>query len=175
MQTGMTLYIYNTLEAIEFYQEAFGLSLGYNEKFPDGTYMHAELQKNGVNVFAVSESPNRVLVSAMHEFAQNAVSPTTSVGLKFDTEDEIKHAYSMLVTEGIIHRPLGSLPWSVCSADVLDKYGVYWYIYIIIESQSHGNFTMRSPLHKYVMSNKFENPSILRRRFIYPLSANKRA
>ena len=87
-------------------------------------------KKSGVNVFAVSESTNRVLVSAMHEFAQNAVSPTTSVGLKFDTEDEIKHAYSMLVTEGIIRRPLGSLPWSVCSADVLDKYGVYWYIYM---------------------------------------------
>ena len=53
MQTGMTLYINHTLEAVELYHEAFGLSLGYNEKFPDGTYMHAELQKNGVNVFAV--------------------------------------------------------------------------------------------------------------------------
>lgn len=45
MQTGMTLYINHTLAAVEFYQEAFGLSLGYNEKFPNGTYMHAELQK----------------------------------------------------------------------------------------------------------------------------------
>ena len=130
MQTGLTLYINNTLEAVEFYQEAFGLSLGYNEKFPDGTYMHAELQKNGVNVFAVSESQNNVLVSAMRKFAKNEVSPTTSVGLKFDTEDEIKLAYNMLVAEGVIRRPLGPLPWSVCSADVLDKYGVYWYIYM---------------------------------------------
>ncbi len=69
MQTGMTLYINNTLEAVKFYQEAFGLSLGYNEKFPDGTYMHAELTKNEVQVFAVSESKNNALVSAMHEFA----------------------------------------------------------------------------------------------------------
>ena len=130
MQTGMTLYINNTLEAVKFYQKAFGLSLGYNEKFPDGTYMHAELQRNGLNVFAVSESPNNVLVSAMHEFAKNAVSPTTSVGLKFDTEDEIKLAYDMLVQDGVIRRPLGPLPWSACSADVLDKYGVYWYIYM---------------------------------------------
>ncbi len=130
MQTCMTLYINNTLEAVKFYQEAFGLSLGYNVTFPDGTYMHAELQKNGVTVFAVSESNNNVLVSAMHEFVKNQVSPTTSVGFKFDTEDEIKLAYSMLVAEGVIRRPLGPLPWSVCSADVLDKYGVYWYIYM---------------------------------------------
>ena len=43
----MTLYIKNTLKAVEFYSKAFGLSLGYNEKHPDGTYMHAELQKDG--------------------------------------------------------------------------------------------------------------------------------
>ena len=42
MQTGMTLYINHTLEAVELYQEAFGLSLGYNEKFPDGTYTLTE-------------------------------------------------------------------------------------------------------------------------------------
>lgn len=75
--------------------------LGYNEKFPDGTYMHAELQKNGVNVFAVSESENNALVSAVHEFVKRGVSPTTSIGLKFDTEDEIKRAYDMLITEGL--------------------------------------------------------------------------
>ena len=92
--------------------------------------MHAELHKNGVNVFAVSECKNNALVSVMHEFAKNEVSPTTSVGLKFDTEEEIELAYSMLVAEGVIRRPLGPLPWSVCSADVLDKYGVNWYIYM---------------------------------------------
>ena len=61
MQTGMTLYINHTLEAVEFYQEAFGLSLGYNEKFPDGTYMHAELQKNGVNVFAQQSANLKIM------------------------------------------------------------------------------------------------------------------
>lgn len=126
----MTLYINNTLEAVEFYREVFGLSLGYNVKFPDGTYMHAELQKNGVIVFAVSETKNSELVSVMHDFLKKGVSPTTNIGLKFDTEEEIERAYNMLVAEGVVRRPLGPLPWSVCSADVLDKYGVYWYIYM---------------------------------------------
>ena len=30
---GATLYIKNTIEAVAFYTEAFGLTLGYNEKF----------------------------------------------------------------------------------------------------------------------------------------------
>ena len=130
MHLGMTLYIQNTIEAVEFYKNAFGLSLGYNEKFPDGTYMHAELQKDGKTIFAVSESSNNKLVAAMHEFARKEMSPTTSCGISFDTEDEIKKAYDMLTREGVVRRPLGALPWSVCSADVLDKYGVYWYIYM---------------------------------------------
>lgn len=129
MELGITLYIKNTLEAVNFYQEAFGMSLGYNEKFPDGTYMHAELQKEGKTIFAVSEAQNDELVFTLKEMARNQVSPTTSCGISFNTEEEIRQAYAMLKEEGIVKRPLGPLPWSVCSADVLDKYGVYWYIY----------------------------------------------
>jgi len=130
MELGVTLYIKNTLEEVEFYKRAFGMSLGYNEKFPDGTYVHAELQKDGKTVFAVSESQNNELVSVMKEMANGQIFPTTSCGISFNTEAEIKQAYEMLREDGIIRRPLGALPWSACSADVLDKYGVYWYIYL---------------------------------------------
>lgn len=130
MQTGMTLYINHTLEAVDFYREVFGLSLGYHVKFPDGTYLHAELQKDGANVFAVSEAPNGALAEALRAFAQSGTPPTTSIGLRFDTREEIERAYHCLGKEGVVVRPLGPLPWSVCSADVLDKYGIYWYIYL---------------------------------------------
>jgi len=130
MELGVTLYIKNTLEEVEFYKRAFGMSLGYNEKFPDGTYVHAELQKDGKTVFAVSESQNNELVSVMKEMANGQIFPTTSCGISFNTEAEIKQAYEVLREDGIIRRPLGALPWSACSADVLDKYGVYWYIYL---------------------------------------------
>lgn len=128
MQLGATLYIKNTLEAVEFYKETFGMTLGYNEKFPDGTYMHAELQKNGETIFAVSEQENDDLVAAMHELSRKKLWPTMSYGITFDTEEEVKKAYALLVKEGTVLRELGALPWSACSADVLDKYGVYWYI-----------------------------------------------
>lgn len=35
MKLNVTLYIKNTVEAIDFYKEAFGMTLGCNEKFPN--------------------------------------------------------------------------------------------------------------------------------------------
>lgn len=130
MTLGATLYIKNTSEAVVFYQEAFGMTLGYNEKFPDGTYMHAELQKDGKTIFAVSEHNNEKLVSDMRMQVANKISPIVSLGIGFATENEVQRAYEILMREGIAYREIGELPWSKCSADVLDKFGVYWYIYI---------------------------------------------
>ncbi len=56
MKLGATLYIKNTIEAAEFYKEAFGMTLGYNEKFPDGTFIHVAMLKDGHEIFAISDS-----------------------------------------------------------------------------------------------------------------------
>lgn len=128
MKLGATLYIKNTIEALEFYKEAFGMTLGYNEKFPDGTFMHAELLKDGQEVFAISESYNDAFVDVMLASSLREARPTMSYGLKFDSEDGVKKAYSILQQDGKVLLPLGSLPWSSCCADIVDKYGVYWYI-----------------------------------------------
>jgi PhnB protein len=128
MKLGATLYIKNTVEAVEFYKEAFGMTLGYNEKFQDGTYIHAVLLRDGHEVFAVSESRNDDFVNAMLSSSLKESRPTMSYGINFDNEDEVRKAYSMLVEGGKVLFPLGSLPWSSCCADVVDKYGIYWYI-----------------------------------------------
>ncbi|MGB8455275.1 MAG: hypothetical protein WCD89_23455 [Anaerocolumna sp.] len=39
-----------------------------------------------------------------------------SYGLNFNSEDEVKNAYEMLVKDGTVLLPLGSLPWSACCA-----------------------------------------------------------
>jgi PhnB protein len=127
MTLGATLYISNSTEAVTFYQEAFGLTLGYNEKNPDGSYLHAALYKDGTEIFAVSESCNKEFVETM----LNTSWPTMSYGINFDSEEEIRKAYAFLADGGHVLRPLGPLPWSPCSADVVDKYGIYWYICII--------------------------------------------
>lgn len=86
MKLGATLYIKNTNEAVVFYQEAFGMTLGYNEKFLDGTYM---LQ------------------------VANKLSPITSLGINLTTESEVKKAYEFLMREGTAFREIGELPWSI--------------------------------------------------------------
>jgi uncharacterized glyoxalase superfamily protein PhnB len=35
-----------------------------------------------------------------------------------------------LAKEGRVLRPLGALPWTPRSADVVDRYGVCWYLYV---------------------------------------------
>jgi PhnB protein len=121
MKLGATLYIKNTAEAVEFYKEAFGMTLGYNEKFPDGTFMHAALLRDGHEIFAVSESQNDAFVNMMLSSSLNESRPTMSYGLNFDSEAEVKKAYSMLAEEGKVLLPLGSLPWSSLCAEVVDK------------------------------------------------------
>jgi Uncharacterized protein conserved in bacteria len=126
MTLGATLYVHGTDSAVDFYCNAFGMTQGYSVRHDNGTYLHSELLKNGVSIFAVSESSDDTVRGAVLAAAQ----PVTSLGINLDSDDELRHAYEALSAEGHVLRPLGSLPWSPCSADVVDKFGVCWYIYV---------------------------------------------
>ncbi len=126
MNLGATLYVRNSVEAVEFYLNAFGMTLGYNVKNSDGSFLHAELLKGGQSIFAVSENNEEEIVRSMLASRR----PTMSYGINLDNDDELKHAYKTLIAGGHILRELGSLPWSPASADIVDKYGVCWYIYV---------------------------------------------
>lgn len=43
MKLGATLYIKNTTEAVSFYSEAFGLTLGYHEKYHGRSFFSMKL------------------------------------------------------------------------------------------------------------------------------------
>lgn len=126
MTLGATLYLHNSREAATFYCHAFNMVMGYNVQHDNGTYLHAELEKDGKSIFAVSESHDEFIKTAM----LSAHQPTMSLGINLQNNEELSHAYETLMKDGHILRPLGSLPWSPCSADVVDKYGVCWYIYV---------------------------------------------
>jgi uncharacterized glyoxalase superfamily protein PhnB len=102
------------------------MTLGYNVKNSDGSFLHAELHKGEESIFAVSENTEEEIVRSMLASKR----PTMSYGINLDNDDELHHAYEILVEGGHILRALGSLPWSPCSADLVDKYGVCWYIYV---------------------------------------------
>lgn len=126
MTLGATLYVKNSVEAVEFYLDAFHMTLGYNVKNSDGSFLHAELIKRDATGFAVSENQDEEIVRLMLAAKQ----PTMSLGINLDNNDELQYAYQTLIEGGHILRELGSLPWSPSSADVVDKYGVCWYIYV---------------------------------------------
>jgi uncharacterized glyoxalase superfamily protein PhnB len=102
------------------------MQIGYSAKYNDGTYLHAELEKNGKSIFAISESNEEDIQKAMLLTEK----PITSLGVNLDSNEELIHAFNILADGGHVLRPLGELPWSPCSADLVDKYGVCWYIYV---------------------------------------------
>ena len=117
MNIGIGLYVKNSVEAVELYKKAFCLDLGYHVKNPDGTYFHSELYKNGKEFLSVVEAPNG-----------NIGEYTVQLGVTFADEAEVRKAYALLSEGGTIKTPIGPLPWSPCAADVIDKFGVWWYI-----------------------------------------------
>ena len=117
MNIGIGLYVKNSVEAVELYKEAFGLDLGYHVKNPDGSYFHSELYKHGKEFLSVVEAPN-----------DNIGEYTVQLGVTFADEAEVRKAYILLSAGGTIKTPMGPLPWSPCAADVIDKFGVWWYI-----------------------------------------------
>jgi PhnB protein len=126
MTLGATLYVKNSVEAAASYCDAFGMKIGYNVKNENGTYMHAELEKDGQSIFAVSESDEEAITQAM----LLSDKPTISLGVNLNSNKELNHAYEILTNRGHILRALGELPWSPLSADFVDKYGVCWYIFV---------------------------------------------
>lgn len=115
---GVGIAVKNNVEAVEFYMKVFGLELGFNAKFPDGTYQHAALQKDGKGIFDI--------VSLTHDF--DAEKQIISFGVRFDSEAEVREAFGLLSEGGIVKEQLGSVPWSPYCASVIDKYGVTWWI-----------------------------------------------
>lgn len=126
MTLGATLYLHGSTEAVQFYCGAFNMVIGYNVKQENGTYLHAELEKNGQSIFAVSESNDLRIRDA----TLSANQPTMSLGINLNNTEELQHAYEALVKGGHVLRPLGPLPWSPLSADLVDKYGVCWYLFV---------------------------------------------
>ncbi len=126
MDLGATLYVKNSAEALAFYLDAFGMELGYNAKNNDGSYLHAELMKDGASIFAVSESTDDELVQAMLKSER----PTMSYGLNLNSNAELEHAFALLLQGGHVLREPGPLPWTPLSTDLVDRYGVCWYLFV---------------------------------------------
>jgi len=114
---GHTIYVRNSAQAVAVYQEVFGLELGYHVLNADGSFYHSELYANGQEVLSVVETK-----------WENQKNNIVCLGMTLPNELAVRRAFSMLKEGGEVLRPLGALPWSPCCAEVVDRFGVWWYI-----------------------------------------------
>lgn len=111
------IYVKGGAEASALYMDAFGLTLGYHVKNPDGSFYHSELMCGEAELLSVIEAPD-------------APQPDHTVQLTviLDTEADVRRAFELLSVGGSVDLPVGSLPWSDCAASVHDRFGVWWYV-----------------------------------------------
>ena len=114
---GIGLYVNNSIEAVKMYQLAFNLELGYHVLNEDGSYFHSELYKEGEEVLSVVESNSCV-----------STANPVQLGFTFDGRDELLRAFNILIREGKVLMDVCELPWSPCAAEVMDKFGIKWYL-----------------------------------------------
>lgn len=119
MQLRLQVYLVGSHEAVAYYRRAFGAELGYQGMNADGTFMHAEIVKDGQTILALSEAKARSVAGMNMQF-----------GIHFGkgNGEALKTAYEVLSEGGRVLYPLGPCPWSECMAEVIDRYGVLWYI-----------------------------------------------
>jgi PhnB protein len=122
MEIGVQAYVKGSADAVELYKRAFGVELGYHVRNSEGGFFHAELERNGRPFLAVSEVGKDFIMDVTAKY------PNMSFGVVLDDEEAVRRAYGALSEGAPICTPLRTLPWSDLCADVVDRFGVYWYL-----------------------------------------------
>jgi predicted 3-demethylubiquinone-9 3-methyltransferase (glyoxalase superfamily) len=115
-------------EAMNFYISVFDNSeitsisrYGANEAGTEGTVLHATFSLNRKEFMCIDSN-------AKHEFT---FTPSISLYVTCDTEDEIDRVFEKLSQGGTVLMPLATYPFSQKFAWVADKYGVSWQLNIV--------------------------------------------
>jgi uncharacterized glyoxalase superfamily protein PhnB len=129
IKIGTHIYVRGSAEAVELYKKAFGLELENEPKLDsDGLFIHGVLQKNGTEYLSISE--DKYLPEALLKEYPSKVKPIMLFEVEFENEDDLRKAYELLSKDGNPCAGLKDEPWSKLSCDVIDKYGVFWYLIV---------------------------------------------
>lgn len=126
MKISSQVYVRNSFEAVERYARAFGAKTGL--AIPDDSlkgYAHCELFVDGKLFMAVSEAPAAVDVSPKKVWQTMAFNV-----YEMGSEAAVRQAFAVLSEGGTVIDPPGPCSWNPCCANVIDKFGVFWWIAI---------------------------------------------
>ena len=129
MQTSCQIYVKGSVEAVKFYQRAFGWTIGMNRKLPDGAWGHASLMFGEREMLAVAEDAND---TSSPDIMGNKL-PIMSFNCYGLTKEAVDQAYNVLCKDArSSENPNGPapLPWNDYCFYLVDKYGVHWWVAI---------------------------------------------
>jgi len=119
-RTLMQMYVRNSAEAVPFYQNAFGASIGNNWRNPDGSCAHVELDAYG-QIIAIAEAEEDTVIGNNLQFCLH---------FEENEKDMVRRAYDVLREGARIVCDLGQPSWSPYMFALVDKFGVYWCVFI---------------------------------------------
>ena len=126
---GSHVYVKGSVEAVNLYKEVFGLEMkGEPILDGDGNIWHCNLLKDGEEYISVSE--DKYLPDALIKEYPNETKPIMLFGVEFENEDDLKRAFELLSKDGNPCAGLKVEPWSKLSCDIIDKFGVFWYLIV---------------------------------------------
>ncbi|GAB6109474.1 VOC family protein [Fusibacter bizertensis] len=118
----MQVYVEKSDKAVEFYQKVFDAKLVASHLNCDGTYMHAELDIYG-QILAISEADQE---------KDRIEGNNMQFCLHFGEGNEtiVTKIYDILKEDAKIDFPLCWCGYSPLMASLVDKFGVYWCIFV---------------------------------------------
>lgn len=117
------VYVRDAEAAIALYRRAFGAELLNRVAGADGVIVHAEMDVFG-QILALSESSEAL--------GKCEPGNTMQFCLQFDPDEEalVRAAYLALEEGATIRHPLGKCFYSECMADLTDRFGVRWCLFV---------------------------------------------
>jgi len=120
-RSAMQVFVKGSDKALAFYQNVFDAKVLCSYPDSDGTLMHSELDVYG-QIMMISEL-----------IEENAVTGNTMMFcLHFGEGKEaiVQRIYDLLKDEAKIISPLGPCGYSPLEADLIDKFGVRWCVFV---------------------------------------------
>lgn len=123
----LQIYVKGSDEAFEFYRRAFDAKIGFQDVDENGTVIHRELDVYG-QAIAVGEAKDNTQSGGNRRITGNSMQFCIQFGE--GQEDKVKKAYEILVDGSEIITPFGELFFSPCGVELIDKYGIWWCLFV---------------------------------------------
>ena len=123
MKVYTQAYVRGSVEAAEMYCKAFGAEITFEIKDENGAYAHCELSVGGEGILALGEAPENCDTSKKEVWQTMAFN-----AFELGSKEAVQKAFDVLSDGGTVLKALGPVPWNEFCGDVIDKYGIFWWV-----------------------------------------------